>query len=62
MGLHEHQAKNSANIQEMYIVHELIDTKPVFHSPVQPQIVMTVWEQVKDPVMESQIEMCSYTS
>ena len=56
MGLHEHQAKNSANIQEMSIVHELIDTKPVFHSPVQPQIVMTVWEQVKDPVMESQIE------
>ena len=34
MGLHECQAKNSANVQEMTIVHELIDTKPVFHSPV----------------------------
>ena len=55
MGLPEHQAKNplNANVQEMSIVHELIDTKPVFHTAVQAQIVMTVWEQIEDPVMES---------
>ena len=55
MGLRECQAKNpqNANVQEMSIVHELIDTKPVFHTPVQAQIVMTVWEQNEDLVMES---------
>ena len=44
MGLCERQAKNSANVQEMSIVCELIDTKPVFHTPVQAQIVMTIWK------------------
>ena len=48
-------AKNSqnANIQQMVIVHELIDAKPVFHTSVQAQIVMTVWDQVDDLVMDS---------
>ena len=55
MGLREHQAKNSANVQEMPIVHELIDTKPVFHTPVQAQIVMTIWEQTDELVMESDL-------
>ena len=41
MGLCEFQAKNSANVQ-MTIVHELIDTKPVFHTPVNSQIVTTI--------------------
>ena len=38
-------AKNphNANVQEMSIVH---DIKPVLNSPVQPQIVMTIWDQV----------------
>ena len=60
MGLHEHecehQTKNSANIQEMSIVCELIDTKPVFHTPVQAWIVMTIWEQTDKLVMESDLE------
>ena len=46
MGLRERQAKKSVNVQEMTIVHELIDTKPVFYTPVQPQIVTTIWEQI----------------
>ena len=53
MVLCEHQAQNSVNVQEMTIVHELTDTKPVFHTPVNSQIVMTIWEQTDDPVMES---------
>ena len=58
MGLCECQARNpqNANVQEMSIVCELIDTKPVFHTPVQAQIVMIVWEQIEDPVME--LEVC----
>ena len=34
-----------ANVQEMSIVHDDV-TKPVFYSPVQPKIVMTIWDQV----------------
>ena len=49
----------NANVQE--IVHELVDIKPVFYSPVQPQIVTTIWEQIKDPVMEPQSETCLAT-
>ena len=52
MGLHEHQAKNSVNVQEMAIV--VCDIKPVFHTPVQAQIVMAIWEQTDDLVMEFQ--------
>ena len=61
MGLCECQAKNpqNANVQEMSIVHELIDTKPVFHTPVQAQIVMTVWEQNEDLVMESNFHLAT---
>ena len=45
MGL---RAKNpSPVVHEMSIVH---DKKPVFHSPVQPEIVTTVWEQVSNIV------------
>ena len=40
MGLHA----KSANVQEMSIVHELEDINPVFHTPVNSQIVMTTWE------------------
>ena len=40
MGLHA----KSANVQEMSIVHELEDVNPVFHTPVNSQIVMTIWE------------------
>ena len=56
-------AKNpqNANVQEMAIVHELIDTKPVFCTPVQPQIVMTIREQVSDLIMEPEIETCVAT-
>ena len=62
MGLHEHQARNSqnVNVQEMPIVCELTDTKPVFHTPVQAQIVMTVWEQIEDH--HGTRSLCSYTS
>ena len=59
MGLHEHQAKNSANVQEMAIVHEFIDTKQVFHTPVNSQVVMTVWEQTDDLVMESNFHIAT---
>ena len=34
----------SANVQEMTIVHELENINPVFHTPVNSQIVMTTWE------------------
>ena len=61
MGLHERQARNpqNANVQEMSIVRELIDTKPVFHTPVQTQIVVTVWEQSEDLVMESNFHVAT---
>ena len=36
----------------MSIVHE--DTKPVFYSPVQPKIVMTIWDQVSN-VMDPEV-------
>ena len=44
MGLHAKNPSQIANVQEMSIVHE--DTKPVFYSPVQPKIVMTIWDQI----------------
>ena len=59
MGLHECQAKNSANIQEMAIVHELIDTKPVFHTPVQAQVVITIWGQTDELVMETEFQVAT---
>ena len=61
MGLHEHQARNpqNANVQEMSIVHDLKDENPVFHTPVQAQIVMTIWEQVDDLVMESKFQVAT---
>ena len=34
----------SANVQEISIVHELEDINPVFYTPVNSQIVMTIWE------------------
>ena len=54
MGLCEHQAKNSANVQEMVIVCELIDENPVFYTPVHAQIVMTIWENCKE-IMEPEV-------
>ena len=54
MGLHAKNPQN-ANVQEMSIVCELIDAKSVFYSPVQPHIVMTIWVQVKEIVMEPEI-------
>ena len=59
MGLHAKNPSQFANVQEMSIVHE--DTKPVFYSPVQPKIVMTIWDQVCS-VMDQVSEVCSYTS
>ena len=61
MGLREHQAKNSqnANVQERSIIHDLKDKKPVFHTPVQTQIVMTIWDQIDDLVMESEIQVAT---
>ena len=53
MGLHAKNPSQFANVQEMCIVHE--DAKLVFYSPVQPKIVMTIWDQicsVMDPVPE----------
>ena len=41
MGLCAKNPSQFANIQEMSIVHDE-DTKPVFYSPVQPKIVMTI--------------------
>ena len=57
MGLHSKNPSQIANVQEMSIVHE--DTKPVFYSPVQPMIVMTIWNQVWCHGSRS---LCSYTS
>ena len=53
-----------ANVQEMSIVH-IEDTKPVFYSPVQPMIVMTIWDQVcgvMDPevCVATPVEHCIY--
>ena len=41
MGL---RAKNSVNVQEMSIVHDISknDENPVFYTPVHAQIVMTI--------------------
>ena len=53
MGLHAKNPSQIANVQEMSIVQEAV--KPVFYSPVQPKIVMTIWDQVcgvMDPVPE----------
>ena len=60
MGLHAKNPQN-ANVQEMSIVCKLIDAKPVFHSPVQPQIVMTIWEQIKEIFMDPELETCVAT-
>ena len=57
MGLHKHQAKNSVNVQEMAIV--VCDVKPVFHTPVQVQIMTTIWEQTDDLVMESNFHVAT---
>ena len=50
MGLCEQHAKNSqnANVQEMSIICELTDAKPVFYIPVQAQIVTTTWENCQN--------------
>ena len=53
MGLCAKNPSQIANVQEMSIVQE--DVTPVFYSPVQPKIVMTIWDQVcgvMDPVSE----------
>ena len=44
MGLHAKM--NSANMQEMSIVHDISknDENPVFYTPVHAQIVMIIWE------------------
>ena len=44
MGLCAKNPSQFANVQEMSIVHE--DVKPVFYSPVQPKIVMPIWDQI----------------
>ena len=59
MGLHAKNPSQIANVQEMSIVQE--DAKPVFYSPVQPKIVMTIWDQVCG-VMDPVPEVCSYTN
>ena len=41
----------------MSIVHDLKDENPVFHTPVHVQIVMTIWEQVDDLIMESEFQV-----
>ena len=65
MGLCAKNPSQFANVQEMSIVQE--DVKPVFYSPVQPKIVMTIWDQVcsvMDPVPEvcvtTPIEHCIF--
>ena len=63
MGLHAKNLSQIANVQEMSIVHE--DKKPVFYSPVQPMIVMTIWDQVcgvMDPevCVATAVEHCVY--
>ena len=45
MGLRAKNPLQIAHVQEISIVH-VEDTKPVFYSPVQPMIVMTIWDQV----------------
>ena len=52
MGLHAKNPSQVANVHEMSIVHD--NTKPVFYSPVQPEIVMTIWEQVSN-VMDPEV-------
>ena len=61
MGLHA----KSANVQEMSIVHELEDINPVFHTPVNSQIVMTIWEncqKIMEPetCVASPVEHCIF--
>ena len=63
MGLRAKNPSQVASVQEMSIVHE--DTKPVFYSPVQPEIVTTIWDQVcgvMDPevCVATPIEHCVY--
>ena len=64
MGLHAKNPLQTAIVQEMSIVH-VQDTKPVFYSPVQPMIVMTIWDQVcgvMDPkvCVATPVEHCVY--
>ena len=40
-------------VQEMSVVHEL--KNPVFYTPVQPQIVTTIWKQISDLIMEPEV-------
>ena len=63
MGLRAKNPLQIANVQEMSIVHQ--DMKPVFYSPVQPMIVMTIWDQVcgvMDPevCVATPVEHCVY--
>ena len=63
MGLCAKNPSQIANVHEMSIVHE--DTKPVFYSPVQPEIVTTIWDQVSnvmDPevCVATPVEHCVY--
>ena len=65
MGLCAKNPSQIANVHEMSmsIVHK--DMKPVFYSPVQPKIVMTIWDQVSnvmDPevCVATPIEHCVY--
>ena len=63
MGLHAKNPSQVANVHEMSIVHD--NTKPVFYSPVQPEIVMTIWEQISnvmDPevCVATPVEHCVY--
>ena len=61
MGL---RAKNPSQVvHEMSILHD--NVKPVFYSPVQPEIVTTVWEQVSNVVdpevcVATPVEHCVY--
>ena len=66
MGLHAKNPLQIANVQEMSIIH-VEDTKPVFYSPVQPMIVMTIWDQVcsvMDPevCVATPVEHCIFES
>ena len=63
MGLCAKNPLQVANVHEMSIVHD--NTKPVFYSPVQPEIVMTIWEQISnvmDPevCVATPVEHCVY--
>ena len=58
VGLCAKNPSQNANVQEMSIVQE--DAKSVFYSPVQPKVVMTIWDQVYS-VMDPVPEVCVAT-